>query len=71
VLAAGAREAVGKLEKDLDEALIWDYFGRTYGWTKKTVEEDLPHALPELLLMIGEIRAENEQEERERNSSKD
>jgi len=66
VLAAGARGPVSQLDKDLDEALIWDYFGRTYGWTKRVVEEELPAKLPELLITIGSIRAELEQEAREK-----
>ena len=57
---------ISQHDRDLDDALTWDYFGRTYGWTKKTVEEDLPARLPPLLLKIGGIRAELEQEARER-----
>lgn len=69
MLAAGARAAVSQLDNDLDDALIWDYFGRTYGWTKKTVEEELPRRLPELLLIVGAVRAELEQEEREKDNT--
>lgn len=68
MLAAGARAAVSQLDRDYDDALVWDFFGRTYGWTKKVVEEELPRKLPELLIDIGSIRAELEREANERES---
>ena len=66
MLAAGARKAVSRHDKELDEALIWDFFGHRYGWLKDEVEGRLPRRLPQRLLELAAIRAEVEREQAEK-----
>lgn len=67
-MAANARAAISEDDRALEDALIWDHFGRVYGWTKKQVETEMPADLPARLLTIGGIRAELEKEAQERNA---
>ena len=53
------------MDYELDEALYWDYFARSYGWTKDEAETQNPSWLLDRLAMIGQIRGEIEQERSE------
>ena len=53
---------MSRLDHRLDEALFWDYFARTYGWTKEQAETQNPDWLLDALSMIGQVRAEVERE---------
>ena len=50
------------LDFQLDEALYWDYFFRTYGWTKDRAETENPDWLLDCLALIGQVRGEIERE---------
>ena len=60
---------MSELDRHLDEALIWDYFLRTYHRTPDEIKEQTPWWMPECLLIIGAARADAEREARDREAA--
>lgn len=58
------REAVSELDRQLETALVWDFWLRTYHMTPDEAEARLPYWMPRALMIVSAAMKEAESEAR-------